>query len=194
MIFNKRYLRYWLIIAIAITLTNTSCKEETQIQPQEMADIYYDLWLLDQYVDSVPEMRTQADTMCVYQPLLEKHGYTVDQFLTSVKYYLKDPDKYQKILKQAKAKLDKREKFLSKQQELKDGLIEGADVDNAESSVESSDIKERRLETIDTSTTDEVKKVTDTLTQLPLQKEITRKSKEKKLTKKDLKELEKRLK
>ncbi len=194
MIFNKRYLRYWLIIAIAVTLTNTSCKEETQIQPQEMADIYYDLWLLDQYVDSVPEMRTQADTMCVYQPLLEKHGYTVDQFLTSVKYYLKDPDKYQKILKQAKAKLDKREKFLSKQQELKDGLIDGADVDNAESSVESSDIKERRLETIDTSTTDEVKKSTDTLTQLPLQKEITRKSKEKKLTKKDLKELEKRLK
>jgi hypothetical protein len=71
-----------------------------------MAQIYAEMLLTDQWINSTPGMRMIADTSLVYEPILKKYGHTSVDYRRSVEYYLNDPDTYADIMKKTVKILD----------------------------------------------------------------------------------------
>ena len=61
-----------------------SCKEEGIIEEDTMAQIYAEMLLTDQWINSTPGMRMIADTSLVYEPILKKYGHTSVDYRKSV--------------------------------------------------------------------------------------------------------------
>lgn len=92
-----------------------SCARNGKVIPRKaMMDIYYDMFLADQWLNDHSQARKTADTTFFYEPIFEKHGYTFKDFDHSVSHYLKDPEKYSKMLKEVSKRLDKKSKELEK--------------------------------------------------------------------------------
>ena len=53
----------------------------------------------DQWIITTPKVRNIADTSLVYDPILEKYGYTPDDYQRSIMYYLNDPERFSRILR-----------------------------------------------------------------------------------------------
>ena len=81
-----------------------------------MAEIYADMLVADQWVLDNPGTRTKADTSLVYEPIFNSYGYTTEDYRASVGYYMKDPERYSRILRSTTEILDERIAYL---QELK---------------------------------------------------------------------------
>jgi|GEM_PF-4647038 hypothetical protein len=82
-----------------------------------MSEIYYDLFVTDQYIDQVHTFRSAADSLDVYAGIFEKHGYSTEEFLASLDYYIKNADKFEKILKHTQNEIKARYDFLMQQPE-----------------------------------------------------------------------------
>lgn len=86
------------VAAVALAaLLLLSCRGYKRIGVSTMADIYADMMIADQWVSSNPEYRRTADTTLFYGSIFRKYGYDFKDFDGSVKYYLREPEKYQKI-------------------------------------------------------------------------------------------------
>ena len=53
----------------------------------------------DQWVLDNPGTRSKADTSLVYEPIFNSYGYTTEDYRASVGYYMKDPERYSRILR-----------------------------------------------------------------------------------------------
>ena len=94
----RRFAVYVLALVFAVSLA--SCGKKERVIPKEkMAEIYAEMYVLDQWLDDNRSLRREADTSLVYAPVLEKYGYTYDDYLTSVNVYMKDPTRYSRILR-----------------------------------------------------------------------------------------------
>ncbi len=83
----------------ALVLLIAACQDGIdRIPRKEMVEIYSEMYLQDQMVRNQPDLRKQADTSLAYEGIFRAHGYTTDDFLYSVKYYLRDPNKMVKIM------------------------------------------------------------------------------------------------
>jgi hypothetical protein len=89
-----------------LLLSLQSCKEEGIIEEDAMAQIYAEMLLTDQWINTTPGMRMIADTSLVYEPILKKFGHTSADYRKSVEYYLNDPDTYADIMKKTVKILD----------------------------------------------------------------------------------------
>lgn len=85
------------LLAVCLLLCAASCSERTPIPRKTMQRIYYDMMLADSYVELSPDFRTASDSMGIYRPLIEKYGYTVEQFLATQAILLKDPESFSRI-------------------------------------------------------------------------------------------------
>lgn len=65
----------------------------------KMAEIYADMLVADQWVLDNPGTRSKADTSLVYEPIFNSYGYTTEDYRASVGYYMKDPERYSRILR-----------------------------------------------------------------------------------------------
>lgn len=93
-------LRHILAVsALLLTLFSCSKKEERVIPKDRLSEIYAEMFVMDQWLDDNRDLRRTADTSLVYAPVLEKYGYTYDDYLRSVDAYMKDPQRYAKILR-----------------------------------------------------------------------------------------------
>ena len=104
----RRFFRY-ILLALAssmLLLSLQSCKKEGIIEEDTMAQIYAEMLLTDQWINSTPGMRIIADTSLVYEPILKKYGHTSVDYRRSVDYYLNDPDTYADIMKKTVKILD----------------------------------------------------------------------------------------
>ncbi|MBO7249376.1 MAG: DUF4296 domain-containing protein [Bacteroidales bacterium] len=106
-------MRRTIYILILATITITSCRPKNIIPRNDMADIYYDFYRADRYLD-VKEMHDLGDSVNIYIPIIESHGYSIDDYLTTVEYYLHKPEILTKIFKQTEAKLKERKELLDK--------------------------------------------------------------------------------
>lgn len=91
-----------------VLLSLYGCKEEGVIEEDAMAQIYAEMLLTDQWINTTPGVRTIADTSLVYEPILKKYGYTSEEYRRSVDYYLNDPRTYADIMKETVKILDAR--------------------------------------------------------------------------------------
>ncbi len=191
------------IFILSLLLTAISCAPRADIPVKRMIEIYYEIALLDQYVDNYPEMRTQSDSMRVYAPLLDKYGYTEEEFINSIHFYLRDPESFLRIIESVNQKLGEREQYLAGLQQTEDfeeirmmeedeDFREGAPVEEHIVSPEEDafglDTSVRKRSFQETS-------VQDTVAQeLPDTKKRRTKTREKRLSKEDLLEISKKFK
>lgn len=95
-----RHFPAYLIAFLALVPALASCgKKERVIPREEMAEIYAEMYVLDQWLDDNRQFKREADTTLVYAPVLDKYGYTYDDYLNSVSVYMKDPIRYSRILR-----------------------------------------------------------------------------------------------
>ena len=91
-----------------------SCGKDGIIDKDEMAQIYAEMLVTDQWINTTPGVRMIADTSLVYAPILERYGYNAADYRRSVDYYLNDPDTYADIMKETVRILDSKLADLNK--------------------------------------------------------------------------------
>lgn len=97
-----------MVAALLLTLLLFSCSGRTRIIPRStLANIYADMFLADQWLSDHSSERSAADTSLFYDPIFARYGYTFEDYDRSVKHYLKDPERFSKIFRQAADQLKK---------------------------------------------------------------------------------------
>lgn len=106
---------------LALSLFLISCskdKDEGKVIPRsKLAEIYAEMLMTDQWITGTPGIRQIADTSLVYEPILEKYGYTSADYRKSVDKYMDDPERFSRILRTTGELLDKRLTSLKKRKE-----------------------------------------------------------------------------
>lgn len=97
-----------ILCVFAAVMTLFSCSRDGVIPEDDFAEIYAEMLLVDQWVISTPRVRTMADTSLVYEPILNRYGYTSEDYRRSMKAYLEEPEEYAKIFEQTKKILEDR--------------------------------------------------------------------------------------
>lgn len=95
----------WFIALLALALV-LSCRGPKLIEREEMEQIFYEMLLQDQLVKQNHTLKRQADTSLVYEGIFEAHGYTTDDYLYSLKYYLEEPARMEKVMGNVAQRLD----------------------------------------------------------------------------------------
>ena len=106
-------LRY-ISAALVVMLFLISCGggEGKVIPRSKMANIYAEMFLTDQWINT-PVLRKIADTSLVYEPILEKYGYSSKDYRKTVDVYLDDPERFSRVLRTTGEILDERLKELN---------------------------------------------------------------------------------
>ena len=190
--------KWCLAAALLLASLLSGCRPEEIIAPEEMVAIFADFYRTDatvEVINSSSHGSFRVDSTRMYLPLITKRGYTKDQFLSSLSYYMHRPDDIDDIFKQVSAKLD-REMDLAESaanQEYLDmedrGIEEVEEAPVVEEGKEPHIEKEERQKSL---AADTVASEKPAAPEKPVKKE--RQSKRKKISQKDLKRLEEELK
>jgi hypothetical protein len=97
-------------------LTLVSCGQRV-ISRGDLAEIYAEMLLTDQWISSNPRVRHIADTSLVYAPILDKYGYTKEEYVRSIDKYMDDPERFSRILRTTGEILDEKLKDLQLRKE-----------------------------------------------------------------------------
>lgn len=96
------------IVLCLLVLLLTACQHRAERIPREdMVEIYSEMFMRDQIIRTSAEYRKVADTSLVYEGIFRAHGYTTDDFLYSVRYYLRDPNRMAKIMEEVSARMNR---------------------------------------------------------------------------------------
>ena len=190
--------KWCLAAALLLASLLSGCRPEEIIAPEEMVAIFADFYRTDatvEVINSSTHGSFRVDSTRMYLPLITKRGYTKDQFMSSLTYYMHRPDDIDDIFKQVSAKLD-REMDLAESaanQEYLDmedrGIEEVEEAPVVEEGKEPHIEKEERQKSLAADTVTSEKPAAP---EKPVKKE--RQSKRKKISQKDLKRLEEELK
>ena len=122
------------LFAAALVLVSSCSKEGPRVIPRsKLARIYAEMLVTDQWIQSRPALKNIADTSLVYEPILEKYGFTSEDYQYSVDHYMNDPERFSRILRTTASILDKEIRSLKKQQqELKEMEIQKKEVEKFE--------------------------------------------------------------
>lgn len=102
-------------LALLLLVLLPCCSKKGRIIPEDkLVDIYADMFLADQWINSQSKLRRTADTTCFYEPILREYGYTTLDYDATVRHYVRKPDDYSKILKMAGQKLQAQSRRLQK--------------------------------------------------------------------------------
>ena len=97
------------VMAAAVALFSACSKGGDRVIPRgTLAEIYAEMLMVDQWIASTPSVRKIADTSLVYTPIIQSYGYTADDYRKSVDHYMKDPERYSRILRTTSDILGKR--------------------------------------------------------------------------------------
>ena len=120
----KRFLHIVLVLLVAV-----ACRGPRVIPKDTMTDIYTDMFLADQMVRDADIPRAQMDTMLLYEAVFEKYGYDTEDYLYSLRYYLKDPERFGKVFENVAKRLEGEVEALKKIVELRNRLASKRDAD-----------------------------------------------------------------
>ena len=120
----KRFLHIVLVLLLAV-----ACRGPRVIPKDTMTDIYTDMFLADQMVRDADIPRAQMDTMLLYEAVFEKYGYDTEDYLYSLRYYLKDPERFGKVFENVAKRLEGEVEALKKIVELRNRLASKRDAD-----------------------------------------------------------------
>lgn len=66
------------VIALLICATIVGCKHDKEIPEEDLINIFHDAFIANAYL--AKERAVPNDSMIIYEPILEKYGYTVEEF------------------------------------------------------------------------------------------------------------------
>ena len=89
-----------LLVAVA------ACQGPRVIPKGTLTDIYVDMFLADQQVREQNLPQPQMDSLLVYEAVFNKYGYDTDDYLHSVRHYLKDPERFAKVFDEVAKRLE----------------------------------------------------------------------------------------
>ncbi|MBO4633971.1 MAG: DUF4296 domain-containing protein [Bacteroidales bacterium] len=111
-------MRRVLLLVLVLLLAAVSCRGPKRIPRDDMEEIFYQMFLQDQQIKQTPKLKKQADTMLVYEGIFESLGYNTDDYLHSLRYYLEEPEKMEKVMGAVASRLDKDVELAKKAVEL----------------------------------------------------------------------------
>ena len=120
----KRFLHIVLVLLVAV-----ACRGPRVIPKDTMTDIYTDMFLADQMVRDADIPRAQMDTMLLYEAVFEKYGFDTEDYLYSLRYYLKDPERFGKVFENVAKRLEGEVEALKKIVELRNRIASKRDAD-----------------------------------------------------------------
>lgn len=99
----KKSLGHILAAALSSLIFLSSCgKDEADVIPRgDLARIYAEMLMTDQWILDTPNIRLIADTSLVYEPILERYGYNSADYRKSVDRYMDDPERFARILRES---------------------------------------------------------------------------------------------
>ncbi len=115
-------MRKFLHIVVLLAAVAVSCRGPRVIPKDDLTDIYYDMFLLDQQVRDDPDLRKQADTTLVYEAVFNKYGYDTDDYLHTLNQYLKDPERFARVLEDVSKRFQDQAAVLDREIERLDRL------------------------------------------------------------------------
>ena len=190
--------KWCLAAALLLASLLSGCRPEEIIAPEEMVAIFADFYRTDatvEVVNSSTHGSFRVDSTRMYLPLITKRGYTKDQFMSSLTYYMHRPDDFDDIFKQVSAKLE-REMDLAESAANQEYLdMEDRGIEEVEEAPVVEEGKEPHIEKEEKQKSlaaDTVASEKPAAPEKPVKKE--RQSKRKKISQKDLKRLEEELK
>lgn len=96
-----------ICVLAAAALLVISCGRNGRVIPaHKLSKIYAEMLVLDQRIRNNPQLASTADTTLVYEPILNKYGYSGKDYAKSVARYMKDPEAFGKIFKDTRGILD----------------------------------------------------------------------------------------
>lgn len=120
---NRSYLRAVAAI-VAVCFCVVSCSHKADPIPRgKLSKIYAEMFMLDQHIEYQRNLGYLPDTTMVYEAVLEKYGYTWENYLASQDKYIKDPERYSRIIKKAVAILTEEQKALEKEKQRIDDIL-----------------------------------------------------------------------
>ena len=198
----------------------SGCRPEGIIPPDDMVNLFTEFYEADACIETAgnrsSEVVRHIDSLRVYEPIIERYGYTRDAFLESLTYYLRKPDEITSIYDQVYERLKKRseeteERVARLEAEEAEKNVEGKDKEDVEAEEEELEVTEPEvtepepvLDVRDTTGPKKPMRLEDTVKPVlpaePVAPAVDtlaapeKKPIRKKLTKKDLKRLEEGLK
>lgn len=109
-----RYILYAFFASMVLSVIG-GCRDSRVIDEEDLAQIYSEMLMTDQWISSTPNMRTIADTTLVYEPILRKYGYSSEDYRYSVSYYIDHSDDFEEIIKETISILDARKAALEEE-------------------------------------------------------------------------------
>ena len=113
----KRFLHIVLVL-VAVA----ACQGPRVIPKSTLTDIYMDMFLADQLVRERNLPSFKMDSLLVYEAVFNKYGYDTDDYLYSVRHYLKDPERFAKLFEEVAKRLEGEVSALDKQIEYQQWL------------------------------------------------------------------------
>ncbi len=115
-----------VLAAFLLAACLCSCDRDGKVIPRKkFARIYADMYLADTWLMNASyDARLRADTTAFYNPILEKYGYTLEDYWASVSYYMQDPDRFSRIIGKSGDILENELKAIEKTKEAADSLLQ----------------------------------------------------------------------
>lgn len=105
---NRFFLQIMAVCLSLSALVSCGGDEPVVIPRSTLSEIYAEMLVTDQWIVSTPSIRLIADTSLVYEPILQKYGYTGDDYRRSVEHYMDDPERFARIFRETADILDMR--------------------------------------------------------------------------------------
>ena len=120
----KRFLHIVLVLLLAV-----ACRGPRVIPKDTLTDIYTEMFIADQMVRDADIPRAQMDTMLLYEAVFEKYGYDTEDYLYSLRFYLKDPERFGKVFENVAKRLEGEVEALKKIVELRNRIASKREAD-----------------------------------------------------------------
>ncbi|HBZ25910.1 MAG TPA: hypothetical protein DEO54_06675 [Rikenellaceae bacterium] len=103
-----RHISFILFFSLFAAL---SCSRE-YIPQKRMPEIIAQLYKVDRYINTDYKLVLRADTIKIYESIFNHYGYTSEDFINTLDYYLSRPLKLKSFYAQAKILLEKEEEAI----------------------------------------------------------------------------------
>ena len=91
---------------VLVLLVAAACQGPRIIPKGTLTDIYEDMFLADQMVREENVQREDLDSLLLYEAVFEKYGYDTDDYLYTVRYNLRDPERFAKVFEAVAKRLE----------------------------------------------------------------------------------------
>ena len=97
-----------ILVAVAVVaLCAVACARGPRIIPKsKMEKIYTEVLLADQWLAVNSQYTSVVDTTLFYETIFRKYGFDTDDFRASLEYYMRDPLKFSRMMKNVAVKME----------------------------------------------------------------------------------------